>query len=226
MLTTLIASRGHRTNSFRAQALSIGLHAGLITAAVLATERAAAVIEPIVAEPVHYVRPAPAVTPPPRAPAMDVSRFKGFQVVTRPVVIPDVLPPIDLTKPLTDAANYTGIGVPGGRPDGIAPTTEPGVPLTMDEVDVPVRLMPGSGRPAYPDALRSAGLAGEVNVQFVVDTLGRADVKNITVISSTHPRFTEAVMAALARARFVPAEFGGRKVRQLVRMPFVFSLER
>ncbi|HEX7937773.1 MAG TPA: energy transducer TonB, partial [Gemmatimonadaceae bacterium] len=194
MLTTLIASRGHHTNSFRAQALSVALHAVLITGAVLATQRAAAVIEHIVPEPVQYVRTVPDVTPRPTPHSIDVTRFKGFQVVTSPVVIPDVLPPIDLTKPLTDAANYTGTGVPGGRADGIVPTTDPGAPLTIDEVDVPVRLVPGSGRPAYPDALRSAGLAGEVNVQFVVDTTGRADLKNITVISSTHPRFTEAVM--------------------------------
>ena len=40
MLTTLIASRGHHTNSFRAQALSVALHAALITGAVIATQRA------------------------------------------------------------------------------------------------------------------------------------------------------------------------------------------
>jgi protein TonB len=34
------------------------------------------------------------------------------------------------------------------------------------------------------------------------------------------------VRRALARMRFVPAEAGGRKVSQLVEMPFVFTLSR
>jgi protein TonB len=34
------------------------------------------------------------------------------------------------------------------------------------------------------------------------------------------------VRVALRRMRFIPAEVGGVKVRQLVQMPFVFTLSR
>jgi outer membrane biosynthesis protein TonB len=33
-------------------------------------------------------------------------------------------------------------------------------------------------------------------------------------------------MSALGRMHFVPAEIGGKKVRQLVQMPFLFKLSR
>jgi protein TonB len=38
--------------------------------------------------------------------------------------------------------------------------------------------------------------------------------------------FEDAVRVALRRMRFIPAEVGGRRVRQLVQMPFVFTLAR
>ena len=227
MLTTLIASRHPRTVGVPAQVLSVALHTALIAAAVLATQRAATVIEPIVAQTVTYVKPAaPVTTTTPAPPILDARRFKGFRVLTAPVVIPDVLPDIDLSRPLTNADDYlVARGVPGGDPDGV----ESGSPVpdfTEAQVDRAALLLPGSGRPVYPEALRGAGLGGTVDAQFVIDSTGRADMRTVTIVASTHPRFTDAVMAALAKARFSPAEFGGRKVRQVVRMPFVFSLRK
>jgi protein TonB len=224
MLTTLIASRASRTNSFRAQSLSVALHAALITGAVLATQRAAAVLQPVVAEPVHYV-PVTDVAPRPAAAAIAAPRLKGFQLVPTPIVIPDALPPIDLSRPVTDPNDFSGSGVLGGHHDGVVVSPTSG-PLTEDQVDVQARLVPGTGRPSFPESLRAAGLAGEVSVQFVVDSTGRADMKTLEVLVSSHERFTEAVRRALKDARFVPAEFRGKKVPQLVRMPFVFSLQK
>ena len=45
------------------------------------------------------------------------------------------------------------------------------------------------------------------------------------VIDSTHDLFSRAVRDALARARFTPAEAGGRKVRQLVEQAFTFRID-
>jgi outer membrane biosynthesis protein TonB len=45
-------------------------------------------------------------------------------------------------------------------------------------------------------------------------------------VRSDSPLFDEAVRSALGRMRFAPAEIAGRKVRQLVEMPFVFALSR
>jgi protein TonB len=38
--------------------------------------------------------------------------------------------------------------------------------------------------------------------------------------------FTNAVKAVLPQMKFYPAEVGGRKVKQLVQMPFQFNLSK
>jgi periplasmic protein TonB len=45
-------------------------------------------------------------------------------------------------------------------------------------------------------------------------------------VRSDNRLFEDAVKEALRRMRFISAEAGGRKVRQLVQMPFVFTLAR
>jgi len=43
------------------------------------------------------------------------------------------------------------------------------------------------------------------------------------VLKSTHDLFTQAVRQTLPQMRYSPAVVGGRKVRQLVQTPFVFT---
>jgi protein TonB len=85
---------------------------------------------------------------------------------------------------------------------------------------------PNSATPQYPDILRQASVEGDVLATFVVDTTGRADVSTFKVLRSTHDLFTTAVRQALPRMRFIPAEVGGRKVKQLVQQPFTFAIVR
>ena len=84
------------------------------------------------------------------------------------------------------------------------------------------RTASGSATPQYPETLRSAGIEGEVDAQFVVDTTGRA--MSLEIKKSTNDLFAAAVRAALPRMRFYPAEIGGKKVRQLVQQPFTFTI--
>ena len=51
-------------------------------------------------------------------------------------------------------------------------------------------------------------------------------MKEFKVLKSTHDMFTNAVRAVLPNMKFYPAEVGGRKVKQLVQMPFQFSLTK
>ncbi|HEX3868504.1 MAG TPA: TonB family protein [Gemmatimonadaceae bacterium] len=83
--------------------------------------------------------------------------------------------------------------------------------------------IPGNPAPAYPDLLKSAGVAGEVLAQFVVDTAGHVDMSTIKMLKSTHALFSQAVRDVLARTTFTPAQIGGRSVKQLVQMPFQFT---
>ncbi|HMI45911.1 MAG TPA: energy transducer TonB, partial [Gemmatimonadaceae bacterium] len=77
-----------------------------------------------------------------------------------------------------------------------------------------------------PEALRSAGIEGKVMVEFVVDERGQPVQGSIRVIQSDNDLFADAVRDALGRLRFTPAEVAGKKVSQLVQMPFVFTLNR
>jgi TonB family protein len=90
-----------------------------------------------------------------------------------------------------------------------------------------VSVLPGNPAPRYPDMMRSSNVEGRVLAQFVVDTLGQADTLTFKILRSTDPMFTSSVRAVLPSLRFSPAEIaGGRKVKQLVQMPFEFSITR
>lgn len=62
--------------------------------------------------------------------------------------------------------------------------------------------------PKYPPELRKENLSDEVLTEFVVDTLGRADLKTFRIIRSTHLEFSDAVREWL---RFTPATMVGTK---------------
>jgi bla regulator protein blaR1 len=94
------------------------------------------------------------------------------------------------------------------------------------QVERPVAPAPGSQAPRYPDALREAHIEGQVLAQFVVDTSGHVDMRTFEALKSTNDAFTGTVRTALANMNFRPALVGGKKVRQIVQMPFVFSLSK
>jgi len=94
------------------------------------------------------------------------------------------------------------------------------------QVTKQVSLRPGNPSPRYPDVLRSGNVEGNVLAQFVVDTLGRADMTEFKVLKSDHDLFTAAVKSVLPMTKFTPAELGGHKVKQLVQMPFQFTLSK
>jgi len=94
------------------------------------------------------------------------------------------------------------------------------------QVDKPAKPVPANAQPEYPELLRGGNAGGEVVAAFIVDTLGVPEVASLKILKSTGPMFSAAVRDALPRMRFIPAEKGGAKVRQLVQQPFVFSIAR
>jgi TonB family protein len=94
------------------------------------------------------------------------------------------------------------------------------------QVEEPAAMRPGPSTMMYPPMLRSAEVEGSVLASFVVDELGVVDLSTFKVLKSDHELFTHAVRTALAEMRFVPAEVGGRKVKQLVQQPFVFRIPK
>jgi TonB family protein len=95
--------------------------------------------------------------------------------------------------------------------------------FTADQVDS-AAVLDGANTPVaiYPPSLRAAGVGGVVLMEFVVDTAGRVEGDRFGIVSSTHALFSEAVWQAVREVTFRPAMRGGRRVRQLVRLPFEF----
>jgi protein TonB len=94
------------------------------------------------------------------------------------------------------------------------------------QVEQPVTPAASSPSVRYPEMLRTAGVGGEVLVQFVVDREGRADPKSLKILKSDHDLFTAAVRNALPQLQFNPARVGGKAVSQVVQQPFTFSVNR
>lgn len=237
MLNNLLESKPQKQKTVGGSIASFVLHVILIAVAVQATLNAGQKKETR-EQKIDFVQVKKDEPPPPKdepkPPPPDVTAAppppKGFQVLTAPVNIPDVLPEIDLSKKLTNEADFTGKGVAGGRDKGVvggvAPPVNSDQPLFEFQVEKPVMTAPGSQQPRYPDILKSAGVEGEVLAQFVVDTTGRAEVNTYKVLKTSHELFASAVKNALPNMRFLPAEVGGHKVKQLVQQPFVFAISK
>ena len=60
--------------------------------------------------------------------------------------------------------------------------------------------------------------------EFTVNERGLVESDSVRFVRSDNVLFERSVRNVLRRMRFAPAEIGGRKVRQLVQMPFVFTL--
>lgn len=235
MFNNLLESKPKKQRSPAGVATSVVLHVALIGAAVYGTLHAAIENEKPKQEEVKFVEtpkepppPEPEKPPPPPDVVAAPPPPKGFQVLTAPVKIPDVIPDIDLSKKVTDEADFTGKGVAGGTSKGVVGGTAPAPdqPYFEFQVEKPVVPAGQNPQPNYPDMLRSANVEGEVLAQFVVDTTGRADMGTFKVLKSSNDLFTSAVKNILPRWRFVPAETGGRKVKQLVQLPFTFALQK
>jgi len=240
MFNNLIESRPRKEKTTGGTIFSIIFHTAVIGAAVYGTLEAKEQLEKPKQEKVEFVKmekknepPPPKEEPKQPPPPKDVVAAppppKGFQVLTAPVKIPDVLPDIDLSKKVTNEEDFTGKGVAGGIAKGVVGGTAPvNTEQAYFEFQVEKQVAPHSGNPGprYPDMLRSANVEGEVLAQFVVDTTGRADMGTFKVLKSSHDLFTNAVRSTLPNMRFYAAEIGGRKVKQLVQMPFQFTLTK
>lgn len=77
--------------------------------------------------------------------------------------------------------------------------------------------------PVYPHEAKSAGLTGEVVVDFVVDENGR--VIQARVVKSSNSIFDAPTLRAVGKWRFEPGLKTGRPVRFRMIAPVVFNLE-
>src|SRR5688572_31757576 len=160
MFENLIETKPKKPKTFKTMTLSVIIHAVLISGAVWGTLQAKEAIEKPKAEKVEFVdmkkdEPPPPEDKPPPPPDIVAAPPppKGFQVLTAPIKIPDVLPEIDLSKKMTDEADFSGKGVAGGIAKGVVG----GTPVTDQtyfefQVEKQVAPAPGNSPPRYPGA--------------------------------------------------------------------------
>jgi protein TonB len=229
MLETLLESKSRSERSAVGAMVSVTAHTALIAAAIYATANAR--VQPTNAfqavHPVYFPRPSRPVQ---GASPATATRSKSLE--SRRMIF--VEPHLDINAPRID------VDAVGSRQSDFTPgpiATGPSIvgaggansgdaPLNASQVDKQVVLLAGNAPPRYPEVLRYSGVEGQVVALFVVDEQGRAEEGSIRFARSDSPLFEDAVRTALRRMRFAPAEVAGTKVRELVQMPFLFTLAR
>ena len=230
MFENLLESKAKKQRTFGQTLMSVGLHGLIIFGAVKATQSAA---ESVKDKPIDttmvFLKPPEAPPPPPPPPEVVVTNPppKGFQTVVAPTDIPKDIPPIDLKQKAFDPKDFTGKGIEGGVSTGVVGGTGPvdvkAEVFTEAELDDPVSPI-SIPTPRYPPVLQSAGIAGSVDVQYIVDTTGHAEPASFKVLKSTHQAFEEPAREAIMKAVFKPAKFRGKVVRQLVQQRISFKI--
>jgi protein TonB len=227
----LIESKQKGQRTIGQTVLSVLVHGAIIFGAVKATQ---GVAESINNRPIDttmvFLKPPEPPPPPPDQPPPDVIVSqnpppKGFQTVVAPTDIPKDIPPVDLNEKPFDPKDFTGKGVEGGIAAGIVGGTGPvsGEVFLEAQLDDPVQPI-SIPTPRYPPVLQSAGIAGAVDLQYVVDTTGHAEPGSFKVLKTTHPAFVEPAKEAISKGVFKPAKFKGQPVRQLVQQRISFKV--
>lgn len=228
MLDRLLESEANHRRSLSGAVASAATHSALIGLAIYATAQTRVLTPPPpqAVHPIYFAPRRPAAWGKP-APGVATNAIETRMVFVNPTLSITV-PSIDVPLPALGTADFRRDPTGGSASFGAASTAPNGTSATFraDQVEKQVSLIAGSARPRYPEALRMAGIEGQVIAQFVVDDDGRVEEGTIKFVRSDNPLFNDAVRSGLARMRFTPAEIAGKRVRQLVEMPFVFALSR
>jgi protein TonB len=153
------------------------------------------------------------------APSIERLSYVGLGTHTQQVLGEFKVPEPDGTVPV--AAN---VGGDQGLYEEPTPEVLTERPLTEIEVDSVAALDPTAVGPDYPTRMLEKNIEGMVLAQFVVDSLGHADIATFKLLEPAEPDFVLAVKAALPRMKYRPASLGGRAVSQLVQQPFGFRI--
>ncbi len=241
MFENLIESNRKAKPPLSQTIVSMAVHVGIILGAIQATRSAAQVVKEIVQDTTMvFLKPPEAPPPPPEPPPENVVVSanpppQGFQVITPPDNIPTEIPPVNLNERF-DPRDFTGKGVEGGIATGIVGGTGPvptieGEVFLQAEVEEPPTVATGAAcieelNKNYPAVMKSAGIAGRVVLQFIVNTDGRVDASSIKVSSSSHKAFEEPAKRVMTSAActFKPGSSRGNPVRVLVQQAVAFKL--
>lgn len=229
MFQTLLASAPQAPPGLSRLLASVGLHALALFVALALTSMQPAVIVrsrearmPLLLPTLRRGRPDPT---PPSAPRSPV---RAPIALLQPLIDPPPLAPPAIGSSGPTVAELLASASQTEATPWVSTTSPSAVTAGSSaalrderEVDDPVQLLeqPSVG---YPPALAQAGVAGRVELEFVVDTLGRVEPPSVRTLASTHPEFETAARRAVLVSRFRPARWHGQVVRQMARQSFRF----
>ena len=230
MFEVLVESGGRRHAALGPRFASLSVHGGLIALAAFGVKHRVLVPasrpDPIPVD--IYVAPdrgpSRPVTGDPRPPIVSLPAAPPSIPIDVPRAIPQVVDPMTPAWRPPTAVELAGRdlhGIPGGQADGAAPIGR--TVLLAGEVDQAVEVLVAA-KPIYPRALAAAGIAGLVQVEFVVDTAGACEPASVRIVRSSHPGFDDAARTAVCASTYRPGRFRGQVVRQLVRQQVAFRL--
>jgi protein TonB len=234
MLNVLLESKAQHTRRIGGTLTSALVHGAIITTAVLLTVQPehGIVREPLGPPPVYVpTNPPSEPAPTPRTPVSPrTSESSPTPSISLPPMEPvsTTIPSVETNlAPIAQGNVPIGPGLPllTGAPPTLGAPTGTGEAMEARYVEKPPRVL-RSENPRFPEALRARGLGGRIVVQFVVDTLGRAEMSEFKVVDATDAQLADPVRAVLPRFRFTPGEAAGHKVRTLVALPFDFTVVR
>ena len=165
--------------------------------------------------------------PPPQRVAVEPPP-KGFQTLSIPTNIPVDIPPPQQNQHF-DAADFSGVGVEGGVGSGVVGgtgvvTDQPYMEAVVEER--PETIQSTCIQARYPEILRTAGIEGTVMLEFIIDTLGRAERNSIRIVRSPQAAFDGPAKEVVLSCRYHPGRISGRAVRVRVQLPIMFSISR
>ena len=194
-------------------------------------------LPPPAPEPLKPKDPTP---PPPSKPDEPPARAGQTVELRAPDVVPTIIPKVDPTEQPLHASETTGIGIPGDKydPNATQPAAggshgngdgQPTDVVTPEDLgEIPSLANRGEVQRVlqryYPPMQRDAGIAGDAQLQFVINTDGSVDAASVKVVSSTSEAFGEAAKRAVERFRFRPATMMGEPVRVLITIPIRFTV--
>jgi protein TonB len=231
MFESLIASKPHACIRAHRYVLSASCHLVLVATAVgLTGHRDATTHAQPVDAGILFVAPQPAHELPAQPRHSPPSRPKPAAPFWQPNV-----PALDLSPPTLPSGVPTvtdllqGANLNAGSSSKLSALSPAGASLATVEpfsaaaVDDPVEVLEQPA-PEYPSPLSQAGITGRVQLEYVVDTTGRAEAASLRTLLSTHPAFEAAARGSVLATRYRPARLRGRVVRQLVRQTLSFRL--
>ena len=76
---------------------------------------------------------------------------------------------------------------------------------------------------SYPSALKRMGVAGQAQVQFIVEANGKVDPSTVEIVVASTPAFGAAAKDVIPKIEFFPGKAKGQAVRSRVLLPIMYK---